>query len=67
MYDDLLPLIVLALGAAMLIGNVLAVVKPPEAPYRDGDLARAPLARSLAMGAVGLVATIWGFASLIGG
>ncbi len=66
MYDDLLPLIVLALGAAMLIGNVLAVVRPPEEP-REGDLARAPLGRSLAMGAAGLVATIWGFATLLNG
>lgn len=67
MYDDILPLTVLALGAAMLIGNVLAIVRPPDEPFRDGDLARAPIGRSLVMGTVGLVAAIWGLASLLGG
>ncbi|MCP3936956.1 MAG: hypothetical protein GY708_16475 [Actinomycetia bacterium] len=66
MYDDFLPLIVLALGAAMLIGNVLALVRPPLEP-REGDLARAPLGRSVAMGLAGLVAAIWGLASLFNG
>ena len=64
---DLLGYLVLALGSAMCIGNVLALVKPP-AKRRDGaDLERAPIARSVAMAAVGLVAALWAMASLIGG
>ena len=30
--DDLLPLLVLALGAAMAFGNILAIVRPPREP-----------------------------------
>jgi hypothetical protein len=48
----------------LLLGNVVAIVRPPPAP-KDGELARAPLARSVAMAAVGLVATVWALASLI--
>ena len=62
--DDLLAWLTLAIGAALLLGNVFAIVRPPPAP-KDGDLARAPLARSVAMAVVGLVATVWALASLI--
>ena len=61
--DDLLVWLVLALGGALFAGNVLALVKPP--PPKEGDLARAPLARSIAMGLVGLLAAVWALASLI--
>jgi hypothetical protein len=63
--DDLLPWLVLALGGALFIGNVLAVVRPPERPAAEGDLRRAPLARSVLMAVVGLVAAVWAFASLV--
>ena len=46
--DDLLPLLVLALGGALLVGNVLALARPPERP-KDGELRRAPTGRSLVM------------------
>ena len=66
--DDLLPWLVLALGGALLVGNLAAVFRPPpKAQSKQGDLPRAPVARSLAMAAVGLVATIWAFASLVSG
>jgi hypothetical protein len=64
--EDLLAWLVLALGGALLVGNLLAVVRPPERPH-DGELARAPLGRSLVMAGVGLVATIWAIASLAAG
>jgi hypothetical protein len=64
--NDLLPLLVLALGAAMLFGNVMAIVRPP-ANQKEGELAKAPIGRSLAMAALGLVAAIWALASLIAG
>ena len=61
---DLLPLLVLALGGAMLVGNVLALVRPRAEPQADDELARPPLGRSLVMAGVGLVATIWAIATL---
>jgi hypothetical protein len=64
--EDLLAYLVLALGGALFVGNVLAVARPP-AEAREGELARAPLARSLTMAVVGLVAAVWALASLISG
>ena len=62
--DDLLPLLVLALGGALLVGNVLALVKPPVRP-KDGELRRAPTGRSLLMALIGLVAAVWALGSLV--
>lgn len=64
--DDLLPLLVLALGGAMVFGNVLAIIRPP-AEAKPGELDRAPRGRSLAMALVGLVAALWALASLVTG
>ncbi len=61
--DDLLPLLVLALGGAMLAGPFMALVRPRQ-EVKEGELARPPLGRSLAFMAVGLVAAIWAVASL---
>ena len=61
--DDL-PLLVLALGAALFVGNVLALVRPP-AKADDGDLRRAPPLRSLVMAGIGLVAAVWALASIL--
>jgi hypothetical protein len=64
--DDLLPLLVLALGAAMVLGNVMAIVRPPK-ERKAGELERAPIARSLGMALLGFVAAIWALASLLKG
>jgi hypothetical protein len=64
--EDLLAWLVLALGAAMAIGSVLAVVRPPT-EAREGDLARAPITRSLVMAVLGTIAAIWALASLVAG
>ena len=64
--DDLLPLLVLAFGAAMAIGSGLALVRPPQV-RAEGDLEKAPLGRSLVMIAVGTVAAVWAIASLVAG
>lgn len=61
---DLLAYLVLALGAAMATGSLLALLRPP-ASQTEGDLERAPLGRSLAFAAVGLVAAIWALASIV--
>jgi hypothetical protein len=63
--DDLLAWLVLALGGALFVGNLMAVVRPPEAKRSEADLERAPVFRSLAMGLVGLVAALWAVASLL--
>ena len=34
--DDLLAWLVLALGGALLVGNVAAIVRPPDRPARRG-------------------------------
>jgi hypothetical protein len=62
--EDLLAYLVLALGAAMAVGSVLAVVRPPERT-KDGELARAPLGRSVVMAVVGTVAAVWALVSLV--
>ena len=67
--ENLLALLVLALGGALAVGNLLALVRP-RTPDEDDDedlLEQAPLGRSLAMIAFGLVAAIWALASLISG
>jgi hypothetical protein len=64
--EDLLALLVLALGGALAAGSALALVRPPP-QARQGDLARAPVARSLVMIAVGLLAALWALASLLAG
>jgi hypothetical protein len=61
--DDLLTWLVMALGGALFAGNLLALIKPP--PPKEGDLAKAPVARSVVMGVIGLVAAVWALASLI--
>ncbi len=63
--DDLLAYLVLALGGAMAVGNLLAVVRPPEQPRMEGDLPRAPAARSITMSVLGAVAALWAVASLL--
>ncbi|MGI9030749.1 MAG: hypothetical protein ACR2HP_12305 [Ilumatobacteraceae bacterium] len=64
--DDLLAWLVLALGGALLVGNVLAILRPPGRP-EEGALERAPIGRSVVMAVVGLVAAVWALASLLTG
>ncbi len=62
--DELLAWLLLAVGGALFVGNVVAIVRPPEKPAEDA-LERAPLARSLLMAGIGLVGAVWGLATLI--
>lgn len=59
--EDLLAWLVLAIGGALCVGNVLALVRPPDAP-KEGELERAPIVRSVVMAVVGGVAAIWALA-----
>ena len=62
--DKLLPSLLLALGAAMVVGYGMALLRPPEKP-KKGELKRAPLGRTVVMMAFGAVIAIWAAASLI--
>ncbi len=62
--DQLLTYLLLALGGALFLGNALALVRPPK-EVKDGELARAPVGRSVVMMAAGLVAAVWALASLV--
>ena len=61
---DLLRYLVLAMGGALLVGNVMALVRPPE-KAQEGDLDKAPVARSVAMAALGGVAVLWAIATMV--
>jgi hypothetical protein len=63
--DDLLAWLVLALGGALFAGNLLAIVRPPERRRDEGDLERAPIARSLLFAGLGLLAAVWALATLV--
>ena len=62
--DQLLAYLLLALGGALFVGNVLALLRPP-ARKDDGDLARAPVGRSLVMAVLGFVAAVWALGSIV--
>lgn len=65
--EDLIPLLLLALGGALFAGNVMAIVRPPERQRDEDNLERAPIGRSLLYATLGLVAAIWALATLIAG
>lgn len=62
--NDLLAYLVLALGGALLVGNALALVRPPAEPGK-GDLRAAPVGRTVSMMALGALAAVWALASLL--
>jgi hypothetical protein len=61
--EDTIVWLVLALGAALVVGNALALVRPP-AEAREGELAQAPRGRSVLMIVVGLACAIPAIAAL---
>lgn len=62
--DDLIVWLLLALGGALFVGNVLALIRPPQRTRDKGDLAKAPRGRSLFMALIGLVVLIAALAAL---
>ncbi len=63
--EDLLAWLVLAVGAAMAVGNALALIRPPERRRHDDDLTQAPVGRAVVYIVLGVVAAIWGLATLV--
>lgn len=62
--DDLLPWLTLAIGGALAVGTLTALIRPPESA-KEGDLSAAPLGRSIVQIAIGTFASIWAIASLV--
>ena len=62
--DNLLPLLLLAIGGALFVGTTLAFIKPPP-DLATGERTRPPVGRSLLMGGLGLVSALWAIASLV--
>lgn len=63
--EDILAWLVLAVGAAMAVGNGAALLRPRLVPRQQGDLPRAPVVRSLVFVVVGSAAALWALASLV--
>jgi hypothetical protein len=61
---ELLVLLVMALGAALCLGNLAALTRTRRV-RRKGELVRAPRGRSLLMAACGLLVFVWGLATLL--
>ena len=62
--EDLLGWLLLALGAAMFVGNGLAILRPP-ANKENTDLKKAPIARSLIFMLLGFIASVAALGTLI--
>lgn len=71
--EDFFPWMILAFGSAMVIGNVLALVRPPKPSSDEPDgsgvvpesARRPPLVRSAVMIVIGLAASAWSLATLL--
>jgi len=63
--ENLLPMLALAFGGALVVGPGLALVKPPETRKNENDLEKPPLVRTLAFMALGAVMVVWALGSLL--
>jgi len=64
--ENLLALLVLAIGAALAFGNLMALLRPREQELlAEDELERPPLGRSIAMIVLGLLASVWALGSLV--
>ena len=63
--DKLIVWLLLALGGALFVGNVLALVRPPDVPKGGEDLPVAPRSRSMLMAGIGLVVALAALGGLL--
>ncbi len=67
--EDLLAWLLLALGGAMAVGNLAALIRPPAGRIPGGeateDLERPPLWRSLIYIILGSAVSVWAFVTLV--
>ena len=73
-YDEVLRELLVAMGAALFVGNLMALMRRRQAPARLADqaedgqpLPQAPLARTVTYLVIGFVVAFWGLASLLAG
>lgn len=68
-YDQVLRELLAALGGALFLGNLLALLRRRHAPApgADADLERAPVGRTLLYLVIGFVVMVWAVASLVAG
>ena len=63
--DDLIVWLLLAMGGALFVGNVMALVRPPQTKRDEADLELAPRRRSITMATLGFVVAAVALASLL--
>jgi hypothetical protein len=71
-YDEVLRELLVAVGAALFVGNLMALLRrrapASVAQSEDGHaLPQAPVARTVAFLVLGFVVAFWGLASLLAG
>jgi hypothetical protein len=69
-YDEVLRELLVAMGAALFVGNLMALLRrrAPASVADDGHaLPRPPVGRTIAFMIMGLVIALWGLASLLAG
>jgi hypothetical protein len=72
-YDEVLRELLVAMGAALFVGNLMALLRrraavaPGEAGEDGEALQRAPVARTVTYMVMGFVIAFWGLASLLAG
>ncbi len=70
-YDEVLRELLVAMGAALFVGNLLALLRRRSAPAAAGEddhpLPQAPVTRTVAFMVMGFVVAFWGLASLLAG
>ena len=73
-YDEVLRELLVAVGAALFVGNLMALIRRRQAPAavaEDSDdaktLPQAPVARTVTYLVIGFVVAFWGLASLLAG
>jgi hypothetical protein len=63
--EDILAWMIIALGGAMFVGNLAALVRPPKQRQDAADLEKAPVVRSVVMATIGAIAALWALVSLL--
>jgi hypothetical protein len=77
-YDEVLRELIAAIGAALFIGNLVALIRRRTAAVRSAnptgpggdrspDLPQAPVARTVVYIVLGFVVMVWGIASFVTG
>ena len=63
--EDLLAWLVLAVGAAMAVGNLTALVRPPRNEIQGIAAGPPPFTRTIIAALVGVIAGVWALISLL--